>query len=105
MNKKILIGSILAVVLLTLVSFSSVVGYRSVESDSKFLSPLFGIRTNRAINKEQDVVTSDYIGQGEKNVIPIPIRDEKKILLQMTINKLIKMDEKEMNELFFLYGR
>ncbi len=32
MNKKILIGSIIAVVLLTLVSFSSVVGYNSVKS-------------------------------------------------------------------------
>ena len=33
MNKKILIGSILAVALLTLVSFSSVVGYNSVKSN------------------------------------------------------------------------
>ena len=33
MNEKILIGSIIAVVLLTLVSFSSVVGYNSVKSD------------------------------------------------------------------------
>jgi len=33
MNKKIALGSILAVVLLTLVSFSSVVGYSSVKSD------------------------------------------------------------------------
>jgi len=33
MNKKILIGSIIAVVLLTLVSFSSVVGYSNVKSN------------------------------------------------------------------------
>jgi len=33
MNKKILIGSIIAVTLLTLVSFSSVVGFQSVKSD------------------------------------------------------------------------
>ena len=33
MNKKIIIGSIIAVVLLTLVSFSSVVGYSSVKSN------------------------------------------------------------------------
>jgi len=33
MNKKILIGSIIAVALLTLVSFSSAVGYRSVENN------------------------------------------------------------------------
>ncbi len=40
MNKKILIGSIIAVVLLTLVSFTSVVGFQSVKSDSKIHSPL-----------------------------------------------------------------
>jgi len=33
MKKKILIGSIIAVALLTLVSFSSAVGYRSVENN------------------------------------------------------------------------
>jgi len=33
MKKKILVGSIIAVALLTLVSFSSAVGYSSVESD------------------------------------------------------------------------
>ena len=33
MKKKILIGSIIAVVILTLVSFSSVVGYNSVENN------------------------------------------------------------------------
>ena len=33
MNKKILIGSIIAVVILVLVSFSSVVGYSSVENN------------------------------------------------------------------------
>ena len=33
MKKKILIGSIIAVALLTLVSFSSVVGYSSIKSD------------------------------------------------------------------------
>jgi len=33
MNKKILIGSIIAVVLLTLVSFTSVVGYSSVDKN------------------------------------------------------------------------
>ena len=99
MNKKILVGSIIAVVILVIVSFSSVVGYQSVKSDSKIASPLFNARTSRAIDKESKDLTCDYIGKGEKIVIPLPIRDEKKILLQMTINNLIKMDEKAMNEL------
>ena len=42
MNNKILIGSIASVVILILVSFTSVVGYNSVESDVK-VSPLFNI--------------------------------------------------------------
>jgi len=99
MKKKILIGCIIAVALLTLVSFSSVVGYSSVKSDNKVLSPLFGIRTNRAINNKQDAIESDYIGKGKKNVIPLPIRDEKMILLQKVVNKISKMDEQSRNEL------
>ena len=42
MKKKILIGSIIAVALLTLVSFSSVVGYSSVK------------------NTPEEIITSDY---------------------------------------------
>ena len=52
MNKKILIGSIIAVTILIGVSFTSVVGYRSVASDVK-ASPLFNIRTSRAIDEEE----------------------------------------------------
>ena len=52
MNKKILIGCILAVALLLLVSFSNVVGYSSFKSDSKSKSPLFYVRTKKAIDKE-----------------------------------------------------
>ena len=42
MNKKILIGSIIAVALLTLVSFTSVVGYQSVK------------------NTQEEIITSEY---------------------------------------------
>jgi len=69
MNKKILIGSIIAVVILTLVSFSSVVGYNSVKSDSKIVSPLFSIRNNKGD------VSSDYIGKGKAINILLPKRN------------------------------
>jgi len=46
MKKKILIVSIIAVLILLLVSFTSVVGYQSVKSDSKITSPLFKVRNN-----------------------------------------------------------
>ena len=52
MNKKILIGSIIAVAILIGISFISVVGYNSVESNAK-ASPLFNIRTQRAIDGER----------------------------------------------------
>lgn len=70
MKKKILIGSIIAVVLLTLVSFSSVVGYSSVNSDSKIESPLFRIRN------EKGEVSSNYLGKGEDITIPLGPRLE-----------------------------
>ena len=70
MKKKILIGSIIAVVILVLVSFSSVVGYRSVNSDSKIESPLFRIRN------EKGEVSSNYLGKGEDITIPLGPRPE-----------------------------
>ena len=50
MKKKILIGSILAVALLTLVSFSSVVGYSSVKSD---LDTSVGENTKEVVYQEE----------------------------------------------------
>ena len=94
MKKKILIGSIIAVVILTLVSFSSVVGYSSVKSDSRIASPLFGIRTNRAINKEQDAVTSDYIGKGKAINILLPRRNDKTELVEKFVIQLKMMNDK-----------
>jgi len=94
MKKKILIGSIIAVVLLTLVSFTSVVGYSSVKSDSKITSPLFGIRTNRAINKEQDAVKSNYIGKDEKITIPFTYKNDNVNLMYRVIDSIRKMNDR-----------
>ena len=53
MKKKILIGSILAVVILVLVSFTGAVGYQTTESSAiARASPLFTVRANRAIGEE-----------------------------------------------------
>ena len=94
MGKKIVIVSIIAVVILTLVSFSSVVGYSSVESDSKIASPLFGIRANRAINKEQDAVKSNYIGKGEKITIPFTYKNDNVNLMYRVIDSISKMNDR-----------
>jgi len=91
MNKKTLIGSIIAVVLLTLVSFSSVVGYSSVKSDTKIASPLFSIRNNKGD------VSSNYIGKGKAINILIPRRNDKTELVEKFVNFIKDMDEQSLD--------
>lgn len=86
MNKKILIGSIIAVAILVGVSLTSVVGYQSVESNLKE-SPLFNVRSGRAIDKDSDNVICEYLGRGIDSNIVIPIRDDK----EMTVTKFIDL--------------
>ena len=100
MNKKILIGSIIAVAILIGVSFTSVVGYISVESNVK-VSPLFNIRTSRAIDEESKDITCDYIGKGETIAIPLSGRYNKSELLK---EFLIYIDRLENNKFYkFLF--
>jgi hypothetical protein len=66
MKKNILVGIIIAVAILITVSFTSVVGYTSVKSSTGGESPLFNIRTHRAINTTNErSITSDYLGKGK----------------------------------------
>ncbi|UCF12265.1 MAG: hypothetical protein JSW06_09520 [Thermoplasmatales archaeon] len=95
MNKKILLGSILSVIILILVSFTSVIGYRSVESDVK-VSPLFNIRSSKAIGKESKDITCDYVGKGEESILSIPRLDTRRALL---IDRISRMDDKSYNML------
>jgi len=53
MNKKILIGSIIADVILVMVSFTGVVGYQTTKSSTIVkASPLFTVRSCRAIDED-----------------------------------------------------
>ena len=73
MDKKILVAvCILAVAILMGVSFTSVVGYSGTNSKSVRASPLFNLRTNRAIENSEDVTTCDFIGKGRQSTIAIP---------------------------------
>ncbi len=94
MRKKLLIGSVLSVLMLILLSFTSVVGYRSVESDVK-ASPLFTIRTQRTIDKDTGKVSCEYLGMGDDINLLIPIRDENSVLFQMAIDNINKMDDEK----------
>ena len=96
MDKRILaLGSILAVAILIGVSFNSVVGYSSSKSTSVRASPLYSIRSNRAIENGEDVTTCDFVGKGKEITIPFP---ENNYILEV-IKKLRQMDKKEIKEL------
>ena len=103
LNKKILIGSIIAVAILILVSFTGVVGYQTTKSSTiAKASPLFTIRTSRAIDEDSEDIACDYIGKGEDNFLSIPKRDHGKILIQKVFNIIGRMDDRELKEFIAL---
>ncbi|UCF13284.1 MAG: hypothetical protein JSW06_03225 [Thermoplasmatales archaeon] len=92
MNKKLIIGSIIAAVILVLVSFTGVVGYQTTSTSITRTSPLFKIRTNRAIGEESKDITCRYVGKG--NTLPFPKKNDKWILTQKIIDKIGIIDKK-----------
>ena len=60
MNKKILVVSILAVFTLVAISFASAISSNTVKSVDKKETPLYGIRTRRAIGERLGEII-DYI--------------------------------------------
>jgi len=98
MNKKIIIGSIIAVVILIGVSLTSVIGYSSVKSNSiAETSPLFDIRTNRAIGEEKKELTCNYVGK--ENTLLFPKRDDRIVLTKKVIDTIGKMDDETFEKL------
>ena len=72
MNKRILIyGTVICLVML---SFTTVVGFNEVTSDSETISPLFGLRTSRVVNNQDILINSDYIGKEKEIDILLPAR-------------------------------
>lgn len=97
MKTKLLLGSISAVVILILVSFTNVVGIQSSTSDSGNDSPLFTIRTQKRINQtSKTVLISDYLGKG-LHAIQFPQRDNRTALFLKAIEIIEKMEYKEFN--------
>ena len=97
MKIKLLLGSIGAVAILILVSFSSVVSVQSIPSVYVTDSPLFNIRTNRATNNDNNrILTSDYLGKG-LHFIQFPLRDTNTIMIQKFLNRIRTMDDTTFN--------
>ena len=100
MKKKIFIGSIIAVVILVLVSFTGVVGHQTTKSSTiAKASPLFSVRSTRAIDEESKDLTCDYVGRDKEITIPLPARDDKTALLQKFIDTINNMRNDEFNSL------
>ena len=101
MNKKTIItGCIISAIILVLVTFTSVVGYQTVESTNAGASPLFTIRTKRAINEDSDALTCEYVGKGK--LMPFPRRNSKTVLIQKAIDRISRLDDKEFNKFISL---
>jgi len=99
MDKYPLIGvSIFAVVLLVLGSLTNVVGYQSVKSTAVNDSPLFKTRTHKAINQQQNIITSQYLGMGKGTLLQFPTRDNKTESLKKVIEFISNMDDKTFSQ-------
>ena len=99
MNKKLLIGSIIAVVILVMVSFTGVVGYQTTKSSTiARASPLFSVRSSRAIDEESKELSCEYVGKGKPTLITIPKRDDKTALNQKVLEMICAMDDITFNK-------
>jgi hypothetical protein len=99
MNQKLLLSAacIGAAILVVLASFTTVVGVQSAKSD--FVdSPLFGVRSRRAIDSENQDIVCEYVGKGKEIVIPLPKRDNETVLIQRAIDILRGMDDREFDK-------
>ena len=97
MENKILLGSIIAVVILVLVSFTGVVGYKTTSSTIARVSPLFSIRSKRAIEKDSKDITCDYVGKGEAVSFPLPTLNSRNKLIQNGLEIFRGLDEDSFN--------
>lgn len=71
-RNTIMIGSICVLVILIFLPLTSVIGFQSTTNKIVKTSPLFNIRTQRAICKEFWDLESDYIGKEKEIDIPLP---------------------------------
>jgi hypothetical protein len=93
-RKWLVVGiSVIAVILLVLGSLSNVVGYQSVKSTAVNDSPLFSVRTQRATERQQDILTSQFLGKGNGKLLYFPVRNNKSESLKNFFESIKKMDD------------
>jgi len=92
MNNKILIGSIISIALIIGATLTSVVGYKSVESN-EMESPLFNTRLNSVIQKDSEDFYYNYIGKSKVMPIFFPIKDRTIKTFQKAIDSISKLND------------
>lgn len=82
MNKKILVGSIGAALILVLTSYSSVLAIQTTDNENRIVqsSPIFIVQTMRATNEKITDIETNYLRKGESkdifSVNLVPSKDE-----------------------------
>ncbi len=101
MKKYLLVGgAATAVVLLVFASFTSVVGYNSVDSSEFVDSPLFYIRTNKINgNSNQNSIEAHYLGKEQGRIVPIPAINTEMHLIAKIIQKIQTLDKQTYSNL------
>jgi len=88
--------------LLVLMSFAGVVGYQTTKSSTiAKSSPLFAVRSSRAIDEENEDLSREYVGKEVVTFITFPKRNEKDVIAQKIINLIDKIDNDEIEDLLF----
>ena len=99
MKRKIFVSSIFSVVIIILMSFTNVIGYTSNNSDSVEISPLFITRTNKAIEQDNNLFSSNYIGKGKEIKIQFPEKNNEKEMICKYIDAICHMDDNSFKRL------
>lgn len=92
MNKRILVVSIFAAVLIALLPMSSVIGINVVKSNAEettITSPLFANRVNSYTQKNSDKMTTNYLGKG--NLLNLYL--SRQSTYKRMVNRAIKLIE------------
>ncbi len=98
----IIIGSIIAVAILIGVSFTSVVGYQSTSRTITEISPLFTVRSSRALDIDSKDLSFNYVGKGEATKIYLPERNDRIESVDNLINFIKRMDDKSLQRFTYL---
>ena len=96
MDKKLTLVCIGAVIILIIGTFTPVVGFQQAQSTTcPRASPLFSIRTRRAVDDYEDSITSDYLGEGDIVNIPLPYIDRRLTKISQIVTQISMMDDIE----------